>query len=110
MWRRHVPPKLLLTLSSLHGVISQKTELFKRLLSSSQFPDRLWGPSSLLLYRYHCLFPLAMKLEHSLSFTDEVEHMWRYSSTFSCVFMGSRLIKYGGQLYRLAFHLVDFVL
>jgi hypothetical protein len=28
-WRRHVPPKHLLTFSRLHGVISQKIELFK---------------------------------------------------------------------------------
>jgi hypothetical protein len=52
-WRRHVPPKHRFTFNGLHGVISQKTELFNVTLCSANLAPSKANPYSPTLLNPH---------------------------------------------------------
>jgi len=57
----------------------------KRFLSSPKYPDRLWGPPSLLFNRYRGSVPAEKRsgrdIDHSPPYSTEVKNEWSYSST-----------------------------
>jgi hypothetical protein len=94
-WRWHVPPKCRLTFKWLHGVISQKTELFKTLHHHHLAFREFWAHvEPLRPHLFSCpfkIFPgsLTRVLYNLFNFRNpffalsrHIEHSWFYISKF----------------------------